>query len=399
MADETGLELDAPKPLAAVAPEAAAGLVPLADEVRQELEKRVDGFVEALVRADSDSPEFGREVDRLANLGQRQIEEAAGHSSRFLDRPLRAMDRESGVSASLAQLRRTVEELDPARHGRLAPGGLLRFLPWGNRARRYFDRYKSAESQLSAILKSLSAGRDELLHDNAAIDTERNALFESMGRLSQMVHMSRLLDARLEQAAAGLAASDPAKAKSIRETALFHARQRSTDLLTQLAVSVQGYLALDLVKKSNLELLKGVDRASTTTVAALRTAVTVSEALSGQKLVLDQVAAVNSTTAGLIQATSEMLKQQTARIHEQAASATIPVEVLQTAFRNIYDSMDAVDRFKERALDSMQATVNALGGEVEKAKARLARAGSAGSHASLADSASGGAALSDLSPV
>ena len=35
--------------------------------------------------------------------------------------------------------------------------------------------------------------------------------------------------------------------------------------MTQMAVSVQGYMALDLVRKNNLELIKGVDRAQTTT--------------------------------------------------------------------------------------------------------------------------------------
>lgn len=375
MEQEQRLNLDAPAPVTPVAPEAAAGLVPLDQEVKQELEKRVDEYVAALLRTDTQSPEFGREVDRLSNLGQRQIETAARHSNRFLERPLRAMDRESGIAGNLAQLRRTIEGLDPSRNGSLRPrGGLLRFLPGGNRARRYFDSYKSAETHIAGILSSLADGKDALLHDNAAIDTERKALWESMNRLEQMVHMSKLLDSKLSEAATSAEHSDPAKAKAIRETALFQARQRTTDLLTQMAVSVQGYLALDLVKKSNIELLKGVDRASTTTVAALRTAVTVSEALSGQKLVLDQVTALNNTTAQVIEATGQMLKQQTVRIHEQAASATVPVEVLKTAFRNIYDSMDAVDQFKVRALDSMQATVDALGSEVEKAKTYLARA-------------------------
>ncbi len=51
--------------------------------------------------------------------------------------------------------------------------------------------------------------------------------------------------------------ADPAKAKAIRESALFYARQRTTDLLTQMAVTVQGYLALDLVKKNNVEAGEG----------------------------------------------------------------------------------------------------------------------------------------------
>ncbi|MFX5477000.1 toxic anion resistance protein, partial [Acinetobacter baumannii] len=77
---------------------------------------------------------------------------------------------------------------------------------------------------------------------------------------------------------------------------------------------------LDLVKKNNQELVKGVDRASTTTVAALRTAVTVAQALGNQKLVLEQITQLNTTTASIIDSTGALLKSQTAEIHQQAAS-------------------------------------------------------------------------------
>ena len=210
--------------------------------------------------------------------------------------------------------------------------------------------------------------------DNAAIDVERQNLWSAMGRLEQMIHVSKTLDARLEDKAADLDATDPAKAKALRETALFYVRQRTQDLLTQMAVTVQGYLALDLVKKNNVELVKGVDRASTTTVGALRTAVTVAQALVGQKLVLDQITALNTTTANIIDGTGTMLKEQTAKIHEQAASATIPLETLQRAFQNIYDTMDNIDSFKLKALDSMKTTVNSLSNEIEKSKGYIARA-------------------------
>ena len=141
-----------------------------------------------------------------------------------------------------------------------------------------------------------------------------------------------------------------------------------------MAVSVQGYLALDLVKKNNIELLKGVDRASTTTVSALRTAVTVAQALTGQKLVLDQITALNTTTANVIDATGTMLRVQTAEIHKQAAASTIPVETLKQAFQNIYQTMDSIDTFKMQALESMKTTVNTLSSEVEKSKGYIARA-------------------------
>jgi uncharacterized protein YaaN involved in tellurite resistance len=178
----------------------------------------------------------------------------------------------------------------------------------------------------------------------------------------------------LEEKAAELELSDPAKAKALRETALFYVRQRHQDLLTQMAVTVQGYLAMDLVKKNNIELVKGVDRASTTTVGALRTAVTVAQAMTNQRLVLDQITALNTTTANIIDGTGRMMRENTAAIHEQAAAATIPLETLSRAFQNIYDTMDAIDTFKVKALESMKQTSDALEKEVEKSKGYIARA-------------------------
>jgi uncharacterized protein YaaN involved in tellurite resistance len=380
--DEPALVLTPPDPVPTVAAAKASGLVPVDDSKKTELQTRVEDFIEQLVAQDVNSPEFGKRVDAISNLGAREIREAAGQSNRFLDRPVKAMDQESGVGADLAQLRRTIEDLDPGKQGNLLePKKLFGMIPFGSKVRDYFDGYKSAQSHIASILKRLQSGKDELLMDNAAIDTERANLWTAMGRLEQMIYLSREMDAKLEDKANELDHSDPAKAKAIRETALFYVRQRSQDLLTQMAVTVQGYLALDLVKKNNVELVKGVDRASTTTVGALRTAVTVAQALTNQKLVLEQITALNTTTANIIDSTGKLLRSQTATIHEQAAASTIPVEVLQRAFQNVYDTMDAIDVFKLKALDSMKTTVNTLGQEVEKSRGYIARAEGASQNA------------------
>ncbi len=368
----TKLNLDPPEALQSVAPAEAAGLVPLKQEEVSELDKRVAQFVDELAALDSNSPEFGKKVDQLTGMGRKEIAEAAGASNRFLDRPVKAIDKDTGIGADLTELRRTVEALDPKEATKTKK--FLGIIPFGNRIDRYFDKYRSSQTHIQKILGSLADGKDELLMDNAAIDTERANLWKTMHKLEQMAHISKSLDQQLEDKANELDATDPAKAKAIRETALFYTRQRTTDLLTQMAVTVQGYLALDLVKKNNVELVKGVDRASTTTVSALRTAVTVAQALTNQKLVLEQIGALNTTTAGMIDTTGEMLKSQTGAIHEQAASATIPLETLQRAFQNIYDTMDQIDRFKLQALDNMKQTVNTLSNEVEKSKGYIARA-------------------------
>ena len=368
----TKLKLDAPEALQPLAASEAAGLVPLKTEEVSELDQKVAQFVNELAALDSNSPEFGKKVDQLTALGRKEIAEAAGASNRFLDRPVKAIDKDTGIGADLTELRRTVEALDPKEATKTRK--FLGIIPFGNRVDRYFDKYRSSQTHISKILNSLGNGKDELLMDNAAIDTERAGLWKTMHKLEQMVHISKALDKRLEDKANDLDATEPAKAKAIRESALFYTRQRTTDLLTQMAVTVQGYLALDLVKKNNVELVKGVDRASTTTVSALRTAVTVAQAMSNQKLVLEQITALNTTTAGMIESTGELLKTQSAAIHEQAASSTIPMETLQRAFQNIYDTMDQIDQFKLLALQNMKQTVDTLGTEVEKSKGYIARA-------------------------
>ncbi len=371
----TKLKLDPPEALQPLAVQEAAGLVPLKSAETSELDGKVAKFVDELAALDSNSPDFGKKVDQLTAMGRKEIAEAAGASNRFLDRPVKAIDADTGIGADLTELRRTVEDLDPRENSKsLTTRKFLGIIPFGRRINHYFDKYRSSQSHISAILSRLANGKDELLMDNAAIDTERAGLWKTMHRLEQMIHISKTLDKSLEDKANDLDATEPAKAKAIRETALFYTRQRTTDLLTQMAVTVQGYLALDLVKKNNVELVKGVDRASTTTVSALRTAVTVAQAMTNQKLVLEQVTALNTTTANMIDATGELLKTQTGAIHEQAASSTIPLETLQRAFQNIYDTMDQIDQFKLAALANMKQTVDTLGNEVEKSKGYIARA-------------------------
>ena len=138
-------------------------------------------------------------------------------------------------------------------------------------------------------------------------------------------------------------------------------------------MSIQGYLAIDLVRKNNLELIKGVDRATTTTIAALRTAVIVAQALTNQKLVLDQITALNTTTSNLIESTSKLLATQSVDIKSRRRRRRSASTQLQAAFANIYQTMDAIDTFKVQALDSMAQTVTTLQTEIDKSQEYLKR--------------------------
>ena len=384
------LELTPPQPVAAVAPESASGRVKLRPEDTAELDSQVRAFVDAVSCLDEQDPKFKECLDRVHTMGNKDVELSSSVSNRMLERPVRGMksglfDSGSDISQSLVDLRNTVEKLDPARQGDLfAPRKLLGLIPFGNRLVQYFDQYQSSQTHINAIVESLRRGKDELMRDNAAIEQEKVNLWTLMERLEKYVYLGKHLDEALAAKAKALEATDPEKARVVREELLFYTRQKVTDLLTQMAVNIQGYLAMDLLRKNNFELIKGVDRATTTTVAALRTAVMVAQALVNQKLVLDQISALNSTTGSMIETTSEMLKRQTGQIHEQAASSTIEVDKLRRAFQNVYQTMDAIATFKSRSLDSMQKTVDALTTEVTKARTYLDRVRQQQSTAALA---------------
>src|SRR6266550_9272073 len=146
----TKLKLDPPDALQPVVPAEASGLVPLKTEETSELDKRVAQFVDELSALDSNSPEFGKKVDQLTAMGRKEIAEAAGASNRFLDRPVKAIDSDTGIGADLTELRRTVEDLDPKENSKsLTTRKFLGIIPFCRRINNYFDKYRSSQTHIS----------------------------------------------------------------------------------------------------------------------------------------------------------------------------------------------------------------------------------------------------------
>ena len=373
------LTLTPPAPVTPVAPAQAVGAVQLDPAQTRSLDAMVTSYVDAVSGLDLHDEAFTARVHDIQQLGDADIRASAAVSSRLLDKPIAAMEKGgvtegSDVSHSLMALRRTVEDLDPSKQGDLlSPRKLLGIIPFGDRLVNYFQKYQSSQTHINAIINSLHHGQDELRQDNASIEQEKANLWEVMGRLRQYAYLAQHLDTALSAKIAEIEATDTDRAKTLREDLLFPVRQKVQDLLTQLAVSVQGYVALDLIRRNNVELIKGVDRATTTTVSALRTAVIVAQALSDQKLVLDQITALNTTTGNLIESTSQMLRQQSSQINEQAASSTVDLQKLQAAFTNIYATMDEIDTFKLKALDNLSETIDALSTQINQSQHSVER--------------------------
>ncbi|MDQ2586498.1 toxic anion resistance protein [Saccharothrix yanglingensis] len=371
----TGFALTPPEPVPPVPVERAAGLIALDDDARADVGRRADEFAGRLAALDARSPAFTTALDELLAVGESDMRAAAGVAGAMLDRSARALRDGSpqvGITTSLAGLRRTVAELDPARLP-ITGRKLVRLLPGANAAKRALDRYRAAGEPVDQLVVDLRTRQDALRRDNAAVKRERERLWEVMGRLAESAALAEAVDGAVARQADVLDLTDPERARALRADVLHPIRRRHQDLLTQLAVSAQGYLALDLVRRTNDELVRGVERAVSTTVAALRVALLVSGALAQQRDVLDEVDAVRATTDGLLRANADLLDLQTAEIRRAGSDPAVAVEALRSSFDRIYAAIDAVDGYRADAVRTMEATVESLSGEVRRAEAHLRR--------------------------
>lgn len=338
------LSIEPPAPVPPASSACAIDAVPISGEARTHLRASADRYVEQLLSLPTDGPEFAIKADQLSNVGRREVAALAGLSSRLVARSGGSSDADA-VGAALHRLREIVEDLDPARDGDLlAPRRILGVIPVGSRIGSYFRRYEPAQKAIDGVLRTLAAGRDAALRDNIAIDGERRRMWALIEDLEVAIQGSRRLDDGLERAAAEMELIAPEKAKALRERALFRLRQRSADLLTQMAVSLQGYMALDVVRRTNEELISGIERASTTTIAMLRTAVAVAQALARQRLVLDRISAMDGSASAMPEGAGHPRPGDRNRIVQPSRSGDL--DALQRAFAEVRSTLDEVDALK-----------------------------------------------------
>jgi uncharacterized protein YaaN involved in tellurite resistance len=383
--------LVAPAPVKALPATAAIGKVPIPAEQKTALDAQVSEVARTLVTLPIDGAEFTNAVKALGAMADKEIVASASVANSLLERPARTMTsgafgNDSDVSKQMLELRRTIEKLDPSRRTDLfSAKKIFGVIPFGNKVQDYFRSYESSQGHLNSIIEALYRSRDQLMRDNASIEQEKANMWKLMGTLEQYAYLAAKIGDAVAEQIATIEVTDPERARILKEDVLFYARQKQQDIATQMAVNIQGYMALDLVKKNNTELQKGIGRATTTTVSALRTAVVVAQAIASQKLVLDQISALNTTTGNLIAGNARMLKDNATRVYAQASNATVDVEKLKAAFANVTQAMDDMSNFKLKAIGSMEQTVASLTTEVDKAKSFLAsqrtRPGELGSEA------------------
>ncbi|KAB1643482.1 toxic anion resistance protein [Gulosibacter chungangensis] len=371
--------IEATPPVSAVEPAKAHSMLPDMDPATAlDLQHRADTWVGHLATLTPKTPEYTEQVRAISQVARQEIQQTTNATGRFFERSL-AQSRQEGdggqaieVSKSLVDLRNVVEDLQPNDQG--AFGRFLSKLPGSRGAKRYFRQYESNQEQLNAVLHALERGQDNLRKDNAALALERRTLWDAMGELNKLSALLTELDQSVLRKMEQLSGQGEVEAaKALEQDVLFAIRQRHMDVQTQLAVSVQSYLSMDLIQDNNLKLVDGVERAKTTTMTALRTAVVVAQALENQRIVLDQIDAVNSTTNAMIEQTSAMLRDNSARIQEQAVTSGVTMETLQKAYDNVFTAIDQVEQFRSTANQNFATSIESLSQQLERATPYIER--------------------------
>lgn len=335
-----------------------------ANSADAELEAMANRFIDDILAEGEDASRV-RQRRAVDEMGL-ELQQQAAHRSAMLQTPLNQLahqgDEGGPVAKALSDLRGRMEGLDPTRH-RLAPNALDRVMAiipgLDSRLQRYFRKFENAQQALDAIIDELKSGHDMLQRDNLTLNDDQQALTHMLTELDRQITLGRLIDRRLQDEIAARDADDPRR-HFIEEELLFPLRQRIVDLQQQLAVSQQGVLAIEVIIRNNRELMRGVDRAINVTVSALTVAVTVAMAMANQRLVLDRVEALNTTTSQMIGGTAKALRQQGVDIQKRASSAMLDMQILEEAFREVMGAIDDLSSYRQEALPRLEEQIERL---------------------------------------
>ena len=316
---------------------------------------------EEIMDVDLESAISRREIlQAIESLGA-NISKQSAAKNEMLSRRMSQLSREGGESGEIAKgledLSIKMRDLDPSGIDFAKSGPLGKLF---NPVRRYFDRYKTADAEISEIVQSLERGKSTLKNDNVTLELEEDAMRDLTKQLNQQIALATDLDTYLsgavEQARADLT-SDPERIKFVEEEVIFPLRQKILDFQQLLTVNQQGIVSMNIIRRNNLELIRAVDRAENVTVSALRVAVTVAAALYNQRIVLDKVNTLNEATNSMITATSRMLKEQGAEIQKNATEANISADTLKQSFAETIQALEDISTYKQAALPRIKQTI------------------------------------------
>ena len=351
-----------------------AAAIPLSPELAERVDDQVARFVEGLLHEDVHGEAFKSKLDSAFHLGREEMAVTSSMlNGRFMSRAAAGMG-DTAAFTAIAALRRQLDDLDPGQEGDLAgPNRLFGLIPFGSRLKTYLRRFESAGAQLSSAVQQLHAASDDLARDGIEIDACRVKLWDAMQKLKAAIRFAGALDEKVSAKAAALKTTDPMRARALEQELLFYVRQNLADMLTQLAVCTNGYLSLDVLKKTCRETMLGCNRVATTGMSALSVAHTVACATDRQRKVMSVLGGVNATVENLLAASGKELAAHAQHAARFASDPLFGIEKLKETFDLTFQAMDEMDGFRTKAAETLAQSAAALREQLARADTYLDR--------------------------
>lgn len=334
-------------------------------EKSEALEKKAAEIVDQLLDDNTSENDKRVSVDKMGSKPQLE----ASNLSKMLKQPVKNLAENSAeggqIGKLLLDLKTQVESLDPKKFDLSSPKGFMaslgRFIPFvGNRLTRYFERLESSETIIAKIVSSLRESSDQLSRDNVTLSQDKERMQVTMEKLKKAILLGNVLDDKLSYKLEREIDPNSEKHAFVKNELLFPLRQRIVDLQQTLAVNQQGILTTELIIRNNRELLRGVDRSTNVTIAAMQVAVACALALNNQEIVLKKVNAINDVTSKLIAENAARLKQQGVEIHKNASEATLNIADLEKAFADIKSALNDIAKYRDEALPRLKSNINKM---------------------------------------
>lgn len=314
------------------------------------------------------SPEEREKVDAIkANIdltdGQQSVaygvsaqKDLAGFSETILTK---IRNQDAGVAGELMlDLMEQVKDLDV--EGLTSRGGILDNIPFlktlQRRIDRFMGRYEVIEVQVNRIQGKLEDARMVLMKDIAMYDTlyEKNVqffrdlqLYITAGEETLAEVRETTLPALYQEAEAS---GEPMDAQLVRdfEDSVNRFEKKIHDLKLSKTLAIQTAPQIRLIQNNNKLLVDKIQTAVLSTIPLWKSQIVITIGLFRQKEALDLQKSVTETTNKLLEANSELLKDNSLEVARESEKGIVAIETLQKVNQDLITTIEETIDIQEK---------------------------------------------------
>ena len=337
--------------------------------------KIADQFIGDLLKMEEHQAEGQKELAESLDALGIETQKKAGNSE-MLRQPIRNLETSkegAHVSDCLINLKTEITKINPNQFT-FSRGWLVEMFGWipgvGTTIEKYLSKFLTSKEIIEAIRSSLVQGRLQLQRNNEILHDDMVAMRNITIDMQKYIRLGQALMERLYKERDKLPEGHW-KRQLIEEELIFKLQQRVEDLQESVVVNQQGVITFDLLVKNNSELIRGINRTETNTLAALNIAVAAATALADQERNMKAIQSTRKITEDLIMGNAQTLKTKGVEIHKMASGTNLDVEKLGKAFDLTLQAMDDVANFRREAIEIQRVQIGKYHLQIEKGEAAI----------------------------